>query len=94
MCKYSQYFLAALGERLICNQNNRVPVDRYVTPIYVDLSKGLLVRGFSWFVANPFIFSVLLVKNDVGYIPRTSSPLSYYCTTSRPNPIILDYSAA
>ena len=40
-------------------------------------SKGLLVRGFSWFVANPFIFNVLLGKNDVGYIPRTSSPPSY-----------------
>ena len=25
-----------------CSQNNRVPVDRYVTPIYVDLRAGLL----------------------------------------------------
>ena len=33
-----------------------------------------LVRGFSWFVANPFNFNVLQAKNDVGYIPRTSSP--------------------
>ena len=23
-----------------CSQNNRVPVDRYVTPIYVDLGQG------------------------------------------------------
>ena len=39
-------------------------------------NKGLLVRGFSWFVANPFIFNVLLGQNDVGHIPRTSSPPS------------------
>ena len=43
----------------------------------ITYSKGLLVCGFSWFVANPFIFNVLLGKNDFGYIPLTSSPPSY-----------------
>ena len=37
-------------------------------------NRGLLVCVISWFVTNPFIFNVLLGKNDVGYKPRTSSP--------------------
>ena len=45
--------------------------------MHYTYSKGLLVRGFSWFVAKPFIFKVFLWKNDVGYIPQTSSPPSY-----------------
>ena len=40
-------------------------------------SKGLLVCGISWIVANPFILNVLQGKNDVEYIPQTSSPPSY-----------------
>ena len=32
--------------------------------MYSKYSKGLLVRGFSWFVANPFIFNRLLGEND------------------------------
>ena len=42
----------------------------------IAANKGLLVRGFSWLVANPFVFNVLLGKNDVGHIPQTSSPPS------------------
>ena len=36
--------------------------------------KYRLIIKDCWFVPNPFIFNVLLGKNDVGYIPRTSSP--------------------
>ena len=45
----------------------------------IAANKGLLVHGFSWLVAYPFIFNVLLGQNDLalGHIPRTSSPPSY-----------------
>ena len=53
---------------------NKIKVLLYCLGIAAN--KGLLVRGFSRLVANPFIFNVLLGQNDVGHIPETSSPPS------------------
>ena len=42
--------------------------------ITFSTKRSVQCRGISWFVANPFMFNVFLLgKNDVGYIPRTSS---------------------
>ena len=54
------------------NVNRVNPGDE--TSLGIAANKGLLVRGFSWLVANPFIFIVLLGQNDVGHIPEPVVP--------------------